>query len=57
MVAAVQPMQASEVPPTAAQLEAVTKVQADYVALMAKWAALKAQANPTATPAGRGAPR
>jgi len=43
MVAAVQPMQASEMPPTAAQLQACSQQDAAYTALMAKWAALKAK--------------
>jgi photosystem II stability/assembly factor-like uncharacterized protein len=48
MVGAVQPMQSSEVPPTAPQLAATTKAQADYSALMARWTALKAEVNPPA---------
>ncbi len=44
-VGAVQAMQASEMPPTAAQLEACTQQQADYATLMAKWTALKAKIN------------
>jgi hypothetical protein len=57
MVAAVQGMQGSEMPPTAAQLQAVTQQQTAYAALMAKWTALKAKVNgPPAPPAaGRGA--
>ena len=46
MVAAAMGMQASEMPPTAAQLQACTQAQSDYATLMAKWAALKAKANP-----------
>jgi len=34
-------MQASEMPPTAAQLEACKKQESEYAALMAKWSALK----------------
>jgi hypothetical protein len=46
------PMQSSELPPTAPQLEACTRAQSDYTALMAKWSALKAKVNPPArTPA------
>jgi hypothetical protein len=48
------PMQRSELPPTAAQLQACTRQQAAYTALMAKWAALKAKVNGPAVPAGRG---
>jgi hypothetical protein len=43
MVGSVMPMQGSEMPPTAAQLDACKKQEAAYSALMAKWAALKAQ--------------
>ena len=56
MVAAVEGMQGSEMPPTAAELLACSKEQADYSALMARWAALKAKVNgPAAPAAGRGA--
>jgi hypothetical protein len=48
MVAAVQPMQASEMAPTAAQLTAATKAQTDYTTVMAKWAGLKAKVSPPA---------
>ena len=41
MVTAVQGMQAAEMPPTAAQLQACTREEAAYTALMAKWTALK----------------
>jgi hypothetical protein len=41
VVAAVQSMQAAEMPPTAAELQACTKAEAAYTALMAKWSALK----------------
>ncbi len=44
MLAAAMAMQSAEVAPTAAQLEACTKARAQYVAVMAKWASLKAQA-------------
>jgi photosystem II stability/assembly factor-like uncharacterized protein len=46
MVAAVMPMQSSELPPTAAQLEACAREEADYTALMAKWTVLKAKLGP-----------
>jgi photosystem II stability/assembly factor-like uncharacterized protein len=42
MIASVMGMQAAEMPPTAAELDAAHKQQAAYTALMAKWAALKA---------------
>jgi hypothetical protein len=45
LVASVMTMQGSEMPPTAAQLEACKKQSAAFTALMAKWAALKASAN------------
>jgi photosystem II stability/assembly factor-like uncharacterized protein len=57
MIAAVMPMQASEMPPTAPQLQACSRQEAAYTSLMAKWAALKAKVNgPTgaARAAGRG---
>jgi len=41
MVAAVQGMQAAEMPPTAAELQAAAKEEAAYTSLMAKWAAVK----------------
>ena len=44
MVASVMSMQAAEMPPTAAQLDACAKQEAAYTALMAKWAALKTAA-------------
>jgi hypothetical protein len=43
VLAAVQAMQGSEMPPTAAQLAACSQQQAAYSAVMAKWAALKAK--------------
>ncbi|HTX37665.1 MAG TPA: hypothetical protein VME43_21705 [Bryobacteraceae bacterium] len=57
LVAAVQPMQASEMPPTAVELEACHHAEAEYASLMAKWTALKAKtgAPPAATGAGAGA--
>jgi hypothetical protein len=44
LVAAAMGMQASEMPPTAAELQACSRQQAAYAALMTKWAALKAKA-------------
>jgi Zn-dependent oligopeptidase len=41
LVAAVMPIQSSEMPPTAAELQACKKQQAAYAALMVKWSALK----------------
>jgi photosystem II stability/assembly factor-like uncharacterized protein len=41
MVGAASAMQASEMPPTEAQLKACSQQQADYTALMAKWSGLK----------------
>ncbi|HXB71975.1 MAG TPA: hypothetical protein VNY05_27310 [Candidatus Acidoferrales bacterium] len=54
MVAAVMGMQGSELPPTAAQLQACSQQEAAYTALMGKWAALKAKVNGPAVGAGRG---
>ncbi len=51
MVGAVQAMQGSEMPPTAAQLLACNQQQAAYSALMTKWAALKAKMSGQAAPA------
>jgi hypothetical protein len=48
MVGAVQGMQGSEMPPTAAQLQACAQQEAAYTALMAKWTALMAKVNPPA---------
>jgi hypothetical protein len=45
MVGAVMSMQASEMAPTAVQIQACNQQQAAYTALMAKWAALKAKVN------------
>jgi photosystem II stability/assembly factor-like uncharacterized protein len=45
MVAAVMPMQASEMPPTAAQLHSCAEQDTRYANLMAKWAVLKAKVN------------
>jgi hypothetical protein len=42
LIAAVMGMQSSEMPPTAAQLEACKKQETAYMGLMAKWSALKA---------------
>jgi photosystem II stability/assembly factor-like uncharacterized protein len=55
LVGAVMPMQGSEFPPTAAQLQACTQQEAAYTSLMAKWAALKAKGNGAPAAAGRGA--
>ena len=44
LIGSVMPMQAAEMPPTAAELSACEKQQAAYAALMAKWTALKAEA-------------
>ena len=41
LVGAVMPMQGAEMAPTAAQLAAYKKLDADYTVLMAKWAAMK----------------
>jgi hypothetical protein len=41
MVASVMPMQSSEFPPTAAQLEACAQEEAAYTAVMARWTSLK----------------
>jgi hypothetical protein len=49
LVAAAMAMQGSEMPPTAAELEACRKQEAAYTALMAKWAALKTP-KPAAAP-------
>jgi photosystem II stability/assembly factor-like uncharacterized protein len=57
VVAAVMPMQSSEMPPTAAQLLACSRQEAAYTALMAKWTALKAKLTGPAAPAGRGGAR
>jgi len=46
MVNATMPMQASEMPPTAAQLRACEQQQAAYTSLMAKWAAIKTMKAP-----------
>jgi hypothetical protein len=44
LIASVMPMQSSEMPPTAVELENVRKQQAAYTSLMAKWSALKTRA-------------
>jgi len=56
MIAAVMGMQASEMPPTAAELQSCSQEQAAFQSVMAKWAALraKAAAPAAAPPAGRG---
>jgi hypothetical protein len=54
MVAAVQGLQGSEMPPTAAQLQSCSEQESAYTNLMAKWAALKAKVNGPAVPTGRG---
>jgi photosystem II stability/assembly factor-like uncharacterized protein len=52
LIAAVMPLQASEMPPTAPELQACMRQEAAYTALMAKWTALKAKVNgPPAAPA------
>ena len=53
LVAAVMPMQSSELPPTAPQVDACTRAQSDYTALMARWSALKAKVNPPAAAPAR----
>jgi len=58
LIAAVQPLQSSEMPPTAAQLAACNQAQATYGAVMSKWAALRAKAGgqaASAQAAGHGA--
>jgi hypothetical protein len=47
LVGSVMSMQASEMPPTAAELEACRRQEAAYTTVMAKWAALK---NPKTNP-------
>jgi photosystem II stability/assembly factor-like uncharacterized protein len=44
LIAAVMSMQATEMPPTAVQLEACKKQESEYTTLMAKWSAVKAGA-------------
>ncbi|MGA3202013.1 MAG: glycoside hydrolase, partial [Bryobacteraceae bacterium] len=44
LVAAVEGTQAAEMAPTATQLQACTKAEAAYTALMTKWAAVKTEA-------------
>jgi hypothetical protein len=52
MIAAVQPMQSAEMPPTAAQLAGLqSSSKPTYGAVMAKWAALRAKAGGQAAPA------
>jgi hypothetical protein len=50
MVASLMSMQASEMPPTAAELEACATQEAAYNALMQKWSALKTAASPAQAP-------
>jgi len=57
MVGAAMGMQGSEMPPTAAQIQACSQQQTAYAGVMAKWAALKAKVNGGAAPAGRGGNR
>jgi photosystem II stability/assembly factor-like uncharacterized protein len=45
LIASVMSMQAAEMPPTAAELAACAKQEEAYIALMAKWSALKAAAS------------
>ena len=55
LVASVMPMQAAEMAPTAAAVQAAAEAEASYSSLMAKWAAIKAKANgpaPAAKKAG-----
>jgi hypothetical protein len=53
LVAAAMAMQSSEMPPTAAQLEACSRQNAAFHGLMASWAVLRAKINPPAArPAG-----
>ena len=55
LIAAVMPMQASEMPPTATELKACRDQEAAYAELMMRWSALKAKLNGApAGPAGRG---
>ena len=54
-VAAAQGMQASEMPPTATQLQACNEQQAAYAKLMAQWAGLKAKVNGQAAAPAAGA--
>jgi hypothetical protein len=44
LVGSVQGMQAAEMPPTAIELQAVSRAEAAYTALMAKWTAIKVTA-------------
>ena len=50
LVAAVQTMQGSEMPPTAAELHACSQQEAAYNTVMAKWAALKGKASGAPAP-------
>jgi hypothetical protein len=51
IVGAVQAMQGSEMPPTAAELQNCSQQEAAYNTLMAKWSALKAKASGASAPA------
>jgi hypothetical protein len=51
LIAAVMPLQASEMPPTALELQACNRQEAAYTALMAKWTALKAKVSGKTAPA------
>jgi photosystem II stability/assembly factor-like uncharacterized protein len=50
LIASVMSMQGSDMPPTAAQIEACKKQEAAYTTLMAKWSALKTSAGSGASP-------
>ncbi len=49
LVASAMSMQASEMPPTAAQLDACKKQESAYAALMARWSALRTSVNVAAS--------
>ena len=53
MVGAVMAMQASEMRPTATELQACSQQDAHYASLMAKWSAVKAKANGAPAPAAK----
>jgi photosystem II stability/assembly factor-like uncharacterized protein len=57
LIASVMTMQASDMPPTAAQLEACKKQESAYNALVSKWLALKATANGAASTKPSPAPK
>jgi len=54
MIAAVMPLQASEMPPTEMQLQACSQQEAAYSELMSKWTALRARVTNAAAPTARG---